>query len=151
MFEMWTDICEVIGIWIICVLASERVAELITTSDFFFPLRSLFGLLSFPLPAYSDDIPIWRKVISYPSKFIYLIITCGWCCSVWCCILFSLWLPGGPLSWFHDPWHMFVPKLFALVGLSNAWHAVFRRLHRGMIKSVELRILDNNEEDNGKY
>jgi len=120
---MSDNVLAVIGSWFIITLAVERTTEIIHTSKLFHPLRNYFATLAL------DDID--RPIVKPIANFVFSIVSCGWCLSVWVSLFFCIFLPSG--SGF-----VFV-RWFGLVGTSNLWHAIFRIIHLGRVFTVDIK------------
>jgi hypothetical protein len=111
----------------VCV---ERFTEIIIKSDIIRPLRDLIGSAA--------ELPYGIK---YPFRFIHLVITCGYCCSVWVagamayfCQSASAPLPldGAKMTWFVT-WMW-------LHGLSNLYHVAYEVFRRSRVHASESTI-----------
>ena len=131
----------------LCIVAVERSAELLTTSKFFAPLRNSLAKFAlcdlYGLRCKRSDglfrIICWIQCL---SKFGFAVISCGWCTSMWTSILFVWCLPGEYFD-LSATGNVLV-KVLALFGFANLWHAVFRIIHRGRVAGLDisLRLLE---------
>ena len=144
---MWESICGTVGAWLIATLAAERSAEVIVDSEFFAPFRAWLArnsIVNLDDPT-GPRYPKWcRRIFLFLSK----LTSCGWCTSMWTSILFAWCLPGG---YFHIAAgdNIFI-KILALFGLANAWHAIFRLIHRGRVTAIDLTVdLRPEDSDDG--
>jgi len=146
MCQMWSDLCSIIGMWVACAIAAERTAEIIADSKLFAPFRNAIGRIALPSIPYDHKA---AKIGGGVVLWFFSLITCGWCTSVWTSAFFSLFLPGSHWSIVSGelwPIETYIVKIFCLVGLANFWHAVFRIVHRGRQRVIDIRheIVINN-------
>jgi len=111
--------------WIICTVATERLAEVVTSAEIFRPLREYIEYLS-----HRDGLE--NKFMTWVHK----LITCGFCFSLWSAIFFSLFLPGE--YFLINATDNILVKAFALWGISNFWHTVFNLVYKGRIITADL-------------
>lgn len=90
-------------IWLITVLAVERITEIIINGAIF-------------------ERP--RHWILSKNNFFSELFGCGYCMSVWISAIFAWALPG---SFFNNEYLNIVVKIFAVHGLSNILHELFKR------------------------
>ena len=119
------DNISIIGAWLLCAVAAERVAELVVDSKLLAPVRNMVALLA----VWRLDIPKYAPVRK-PFKFMSDLVSCGWCTSAWTALLFSMFLPGEN-QFFAIAYDNVVVKWFALFGFANLFHALFRLVHHG--------------------
>lgn len=145
------EIVSIIGIWLICAIASERAAEAITTSEFFSPMRQFIARTALIDQKWVTWPRIRYKLLASIFRWLSDLVSCGWCTSLWTSLLFSLFLPGKYLS-FDASDNLFV-KAIALWGFANLYHSVFRLLHNGRVLAVDvnLRLIDDSGGINGEF
>ena len=91
-------------IWILAIIATEALVELITTASIF-------------------DVP--RAKLMAKSPFLEELLACGYCTSVWIAAAFAWALPGTLGYWWLD----ILIKTLALHRASNIFHEL-----RGLIQ-----------------
>lgn len=128
---MWPSILEVIGVYILCIIATERVTEVVVHGDVFAWLRNLPCKRQFTSPSTFKE-PKPRKMCVFFCK----LFTCGYCFSHWSALLFASFLPGGYFELY--PLDNLLVKWFALLGISNMYHNVFTLVFRGRVRAFEL-------------
>lgn len=121
---MQEGVLAAIASWLVAVLAAERLAEIIVDSKLLGGFRSAVARWS-----YADGAGQWR------SKFSDL-VTCGFCTSGWTSLLFATTLPGAWFEW-STLGNLFA-KWFAVYGLANFWHTIFRLMYRGRVQTVDV-------------
>lgn len=121
---MQESVLTTIAAWLIVVLAAERLAEIIVDSKLLAGFRAAVARWAF-----ADGARQWR------SKFSDL-VACGFCTSGWTSLLFATTLPGGWFEW-HAAGNLFV-KWFAVYGLANFWHTIFRLVYRGRVQTIDV-------------
>lgn len=150
-------ILDYIIAWLLCIVAVERSAELLTVSKFFAPLRNIlakFALCDLHGMRYSSEAPKSLgpdgsfRIICYfqlLAKFGFAVISCGWCTSMWTSMLFVWCLPGEYFSLAATD--NVLVKVLALFGFANLWHAVFRIIHRGRVAGLDVNLRLLGQED----
>lgn len=131
---MW-DIVQAIAAWLMVTIATERITEILIHGDVFFSLRAFIGSLYV------------SKSSSKLRWLLYKITTCAWCCSVWISLCCVPTLPGKLFD--VSAADNLIIKWFALVGMSNLWHAIFRLIFRGRVHTYEVTVI--NKSDNSDY
>lgn len=126
--------------WLLCIVAVERSAELLTVSKFFAPLRNILAKF-----ALCDLHNIRYGCFQLLAKFGFAVISCGWCTSMWTSILFVWCLPGEYFSLVAVD--NVLVKVLALFGFANLWHAVFRIIHRGRVAGLDVNLRLLGQED----
>lgn len=126
---MWCSILEVIGIYLCCTIAAERITEVISSGEIFSPFRAWLAN-----KAYSDGIKINKEYV-----FLHKMITCGYCLSHWTSLLFVFVLPGDYFS------ILMLAKWFALVGLSNLYHSIYELIRRGRVFTADIKLINTTE------
>lgn len=126
--------------WLLCIVAVERSAELLTVSKFFAPLRNILAKF-----ALCDLRNIRYGCFQLLAKFGFAVISCGWCTSMWTSILFVWCLPGEYFSLVAVD--NVLVKVLALFGFANLWHAVFRIIHRGRVTGLDVNLRLLGQED----
>jgi hypothetical protein len=151
-------IVSIIGSWLICTVAAERTAELITTSVIFAPFRQFIARMSLMDEEYAHVM--WptnktiRGIIKITCRWLSDLISCGWCTSFWTSSFFSAFLPGDYLS--LNAGDNAVVKAIALWGFANLYHSVFRLVHNGRVAAIDINlhiadeIVDNSGGINGE-
>jgi len=82
-----------LGKWILGILAGAAATDLITTSEFFFPLRNLMAVRV--VLAGRFTLPIW--------KFLNKLTSCRTCLAFWVSAGLAIDLPGGITGeWISD-------------------------------------------------
>lgn len=131
------EVFQIIGLWLICVLAAERVVEILIHGDVFLWWRNLLASLALHNESNNWLIKFFLNIKCIIFYIPYKIFTCAFCLSFWVSSFFSLYLPGSYYTYGDDEYVWYIPKVFALMALANFWHVIFRRIHRGMIKTVD--------------
>jgi len=130
-----TTIISIIGVWLICTVASERAAEAITTSVIFAPLRQALAKIAL---ADSYSLGTIGKIAKLICRWLSELVSCGWCTSLWTSLFFSFFLPGKYIT-LDAGGNLFV-KTIALWGFANFYHSVFRLLHNGRVSAVDVNL-----------
>lgn len=151
---MQQDICYVIGTWLVCSLAVERITEIITAGDLFAELRVWLGTRANPmlpspgeehveviLPAPTDER---NKVTQFLWKKVSKLFSCGFCMSTWVSAVVVFALP--------DISNILI-KIFALMFFANVIHVIYNLLQKGRVKTHDVlltvkELLANDVEDN---
>ena len=112
---------SIIG-WITCIIATERVAEIIVHSELFGAFREKFSTFWV-----HKNHPVFAKLV-----------TCGWCTSVWIAGMIAfLYSESAPLPSHSDHWPL---RAIVLCGLSNYWHTIFELIRRGRTISIDVQV-----------
>lgn len=108
-------------IWLLVVIATEAITEIIVNSEIFSGLRKFLS----------------------KSNFFGTLVNCGYCMSVWVA-LGTIWvLP----KLFEIVLFDIIIKVFVIHRLSNLWHELIRRwLDRYPLTLVVHKIGDSNEK-----
>lgn len=136
---MWQPIFEVVGAYILCAIASERITECVVHGEIFAWLRKKPCEWQF---AQNDP----TKVNKF-WKFCCKLLTCGYCYSHWPPMILVWFLPGDYFTLSANGC-VFI-KWLALVGLSNLYHTIFNLIYKGRVRTIDAEIvLDNRTPDN---
>lgn len=127
----------------ICAFAAERVTEIIRDSKLFAPFRNFLALLALTTWPSNKKYQVLRRILSYPTGFLNAIVSCSWCLSVWVCLFFVWFVPGGYFS--VNVFDNVLVKWFALCRLANFFHDLFNIVYRGRVRSIELSIKISEE------
>lgn len=138
---MQQDICYVIGTWLICSLAVERITEIITAGDLFAELRAWLGTKANPmlpppaeehveviLPAPADER---NKAVQFLWKKVSKLFSCGFCMSTWVSAAVAFALP--------DTTNILI-KIFALMFFANVIHVIYNLLQKGRVKTHDVLL-----------
>lgn len=138
---MQQDICYVIGTWLVCSLAVERITEIITAGDLFAELRVWLGTKANPmlpppveeyveviLPAPTDER---NNVSQFLWKKVSKLFSCGFCMSTWVSAAAAFALP--------DTTNILI-KMFALMFFANVIHVIYSLLQKGRVKTHDVLL-----------
>ena len=154
------DALGVVGSWLICIIAAERSAELITTAKVFAPLRNFLAYVAlYPQHfktelrkcASSNDVfgqfganayatYYFLIVCCKPFKFLSDIASCSWCTSAWTSFVAAWFLPHEHSFFGTVVYTNIVIQALGVFGLANLWHSVFRIVHRGRAGALDLTV-----------
>ena len=109
-------------------IAAEAISEIITSSTLFVPLHKSIFKRAYPTPPVDTTS---TKVYSW----IYGLITCGYCTSVWVSI-FMVLLVGAP------PLVGSLVTIFVIHRVSNWIHVVYELIRKGRVISISLNLED---------
>ena len=153
-------ILGVIGSWLICVIAAERLAELITTAKVFAPMRSFLASMAMYPQQYKTKLrecassnAIWGEfgasayatyslliAVCKPFKFLSDLTSCGWCTSAWTSFVVAWFLPHEHSFIGQTVSTNIIIQALGVFGLANLYHAVFRIVHRGRVGALDLTV-----------
>lgn len=139
---MSQDICSVIGIWLVCAMASERIAEIITTGEIFARLRSEIAKRANPIiPPQAEEVQVEPKSTTL-WVYLYKLVTCGLCMSFWSSLILTPAIPPVTQFMMLD----IIIKPFALMLFANIVHSVFIIISRGRVATYDilLKVEDND-------
>ena len=141
-----TEILGVIGAWFACAVASERAAEVITTSKLFAPFRNWLAKVSLIPQKYVDTRIghgqyILISAACRPFKFLSDLTSCGWCTSAWTSFVCAWFIPCMHRFFGSSIADNIIIQSLALFGFANLWHAVFRLVHRGRVVALDVSLI----------
>lgn len=111
------------------VIVTEAVTEIITSSKIADPFRAALFRFTYPDEQHERGVqPI--------LEFVYNLVTCGYCCSVWVAAVAALVAPniiGIPVA-------NWVVLTFLIHRLSNFWHVVYELIRKGRVKTHDVLV-----------
>jgi len=129
MWDVWSNLALLAASALIVAIATEAVTEIITSSELFAWLRAPLGRQA--LPASPQDL-------RWYWTFLYKVLTCGYCFSVWAAFALAWTLPGSWAGWL--PWDNLVVKWLLVHRLANWWHVSFVLYQRGRIVPQDILL-----------
>lgn len=130
MWQLWLRLSwHDIGLWVVCcvimAIVVEAIAEIITSSALFAPVRVFLSTKALPVnPA--DARWYWAMLDR--------LLACGYCCSVWLAFAASWCVPGDRLG------INIVITTFVIHRLANLYHSLFELLRRGRVRTYDISL-----------
>lgn len=127
--------------WVMLVIATERVTEIIVASKLFDPLRKIVKRWAYPL-----DNPPEESMLQEFKIMIDYLMSCGYCVSVWVGFLFAICLD----RYFDNVVINWAIGGLVLHGLANFYHVLYEICRRGRVYTYDISAhVDNKVNMNG--
>ncbi len=134
---MYQDILRML----LLVVVVEAITEIMVSSKIMDPLRQRFFRLAFPFPR--DDAEFRQRPV---MAFIYGLISCGYCFSVWVGAVAAFMAP----AWFTaEPVLNWSINALVLHRLSNIFHIVLMLTMKGRVRTYDVALTLKLEDSDG--
>lgn len=136
---------------LLLAVATEAVAEIVTSSSLTQPVRNWLSTKAFPV-----DSPPSNTFIQHFIVFISKLVSCGYCASVWIGAFFALWAPllidAFVLRALEAPSAIVIVVnwlclAFLIHRLSNWLHVVYELVRKGRVKTYDLSVIVKYDEE----
>ena len=137
--EMWQIYTQWLIHYLIIVVVVEAITEIIITSRLFLWLRQwAVNLVELSDHSINPEIKLygWRW-------FVYNLLTCGYCLSVWVALGCVWFLPGALFDFYSV--HNIVVKTFLTHRLANYLHICVELVRRGRVKTYDVTFTQHAE------
>lgn len=129
--QVYPEMIESVIIILLLVIASEAVAEIITSSELTDPWRGAWKKWT-----YNEDNPPKDTYFQHFKVFVDKLVSCGYCTSVWTSGFFAIWAPAvfdiSIINW--------LVATFVIHRLSNWLHVLYELIRKGRVKTHDMLI-----------
>lgn len=118
-------------ILLLLAIASEAIAEIITSSELTDPFRRKWKKWT-----YREDKPPTNNYFQYFKVFIDKLVSCGYCTSVWTSAFVAIWSP----TFLQIPIINWLVMTLVIHRLSNWVHVLYELIRKGRVKTHDLLV-----------